>query len=56
MSTGGNSHIEMDDDVSIVATPSIEGNEGKNLALIDTMGFGLVLHCNSFRFIQVVII
>ena len=36
--------------VSIVAPPSIEGDEGKNLTVIDTMGFGLVLHCYSFKF------
>ena len=30
--------------VSIVAPPSVEGNVGKNLTVIDTMGFGLVLH------------
>ena len=36
--------------VSIVAPPSIEGNEGKNFTGIDAMGFGLVLHCYSFRF------
>ena len=34
----------------IVAPPSIEGNEGKNLTVIYTMGFGLVLHCYSFGF------
>ena len=43
MSTGGSSQIEMDDDVSIVAPPSIEANEDKNLTVINTMGFGLVL-------------
>ena len=36
--------------VSIVAPPSIEDNEGKNLTVVDTMGFGLVLRCCSFRF------
>ena len=35
---------------SIVAPLLIEGNEGKNLTVIDTMGFGLVLHCYNFRF------
>ena len=40
MSTGGSSQIEMDDDVSIVAPPS---TEGENLTVIDTMGFGMVL-------------
>ena len=43
MSTGESSQIEMDDDVSIVAPPLIETNEGKNLTVINTMGFGLVL-------------
>ena len=28
--------------VSIIAPPSIEGDEGKNLTVIDTLGFGLV--------------
>ena len=44
---------ELDDDVgyvSIVTPLPIEGNEGKNLIGIDTMGFGLILHCYSFRF------
>ena len=36
--------------VSIVGPPSIEGNKSKNLTVIDTMGFGLVLCCYSFRF------
>ena len=36
--------------VTIVAPPSIEGNKSKNLTVIDTMGFGLVLHCYSFKF------
>ena len=36
--------------VSMVAPPSIEDNEGKNLTVIDIMGFGLVLHCYSFIF------
>ena len=45
MSTGGSSQIEMDDDVSIVAPPSIEANEGKNLTVINTMGFGLLVSC-----------
>ena len=42
---------EMDDDVCVDSRPLlIEGNEGKNLTVIDTMGFGLVIHCCSFRF------
>ena len=43
MSTGESSQIEMNDDVSIVAPTSIESNEGRNLTVINTMGFGLVL-------------
>ena len=43
MSTCGSSQIEMDDNVSIVAPPSIVSNEGKNLTVIDTMRFGMVL-------------
>ena len=35
---------------SIIAPPSIEGNEGKNLTVIDTMGLGLVLHSYNSRF------
>ena len=43
MSTGESSQIEMNDDVAIVAPTSIESNKGKNLTVINTMGFGLVL-------------
>ena len=43
MSINGSSQIEMDDDVSTVAPPFTEGNEGKNLTVIDTMAFGMVL-------------